>query len=154
MISVEPRKSEEVLKGLDREKRVFFIGCSGWKSLCNPGGEPELQRMKKDLELRGVNFTGTMVIDALCNKGMDELSLLGQFRQVLHSQVLLVMSCEVGVQALSITSGRIIVPALRTVSAEGLQGVLGGRKPADSAGIACWTWPAASAPCISVPRLC
>ncbi len=84
MISVEPRKSEEILKGLDREKGVFFIGCSGWKSLCNPGGEAQLQRMKKEMELRGVTFTGTMVVDALCNKGLDELSLLRQFRQVLR----------------------------------------------------------------------
>ncbi len=129
MISVEPRKSEDILKGLDREKHVFFIGCSGWKSLCNPGGEAQLQRVKKELELRGVSFTGTMVVDALCNKGLDELSLLRQFRQVLRSQVLLVMSCEVGVQALSVTSGRMIIPALRTLSAEGFQGVLGEKKP-------------------------
>ncbi len=85
--------------------------------------------MKKELELRGVSFTGTMVMDALCNKGLDELSLLRQFRQVLRSQVLLVMSCEVGVQALSVTSGRMIIPALRTLSAEGFQGVLGEKKP-------------------------
>ncbi len=29
MISVEPRKSEDILKGLDREKHVFFISCNG-----------------------------------------------------------------------------------------------------------------------------
>lgn len=129
MISVEPRKIEEILKGLDREKGVFFIGCSGWRSLCNPGGEAQLQRMKKEMELRGVPFTGTMVVDALCNKGLDELTLLRQFRQVLRSQVLLVMSCEVGVQALSVTSGRMTIPALRTLSAEGFQGVLGEKEP-------------------------
>lgn len=129
MISVEPRKSEDILQGLEREKRAFFIGCSGWKSLCNPGGEAQLQRMKKELELRGLTFTGTMVVDALCNKGLDELSLLRQFRQVLRSDVLLVMSCEVGVQALSATSGRMIVPALRTLSVEGFQGVLGEKEP-------------------------
>jgi hypothetical protein len=129
MIAVKPRESEEILKGLDREKRVFFIGCSGWKNLCNPGGETQLQRMKKELELRGISFTGTMVADALCNKGLDELALFGQFRQVLRSQVLLVMSCEAGVQALSITSGRLIIPALRTVSAEGFEGVLGEKEP-------------------------
>jgi hypothetical protein len=39
------------------------------------------------------------------------------------------MSCEVGVQALSITSGRMTIPALRTVSAEGFEGVLGEKEP-------------------------
>lgn len=129
MISVEPRESEEILEGLGPKKEAFFIGCSGWKGICNPGGEPQLQRMKKDLELRGLSFTGTMVVDALCNKGLDELSLLGQFRQVLRSEALLVMSCEVGVQALAAISGRMVVPALRTVSAEGFQGILGEKEP-------------------------
>jgi hypothetical protein len=125
MISVEPRQSEEILKGLHPKKQAFFIGCSGWKGICNPGAETQLQRMKKDLELRGLTFTGTLVVDGLCNKGLDELSLLSQLRQVLRSEVLLVMSCEAGVQALSATSGRMVVPALRTVSAVGFQGVLG-----------------------------
>jgi hypothetical protein len=129
MISVEPRKSEEILRNLDPKKYAFFIGCSGWKSLCNPGGEAQLQRMKRELELRGLTFTGTLVVDALCNKGLDELSLLRQFRQVIRSEVLLVMSCEVGVQALSATSGRMIVPVLHTLSAAGFEGVLGEKEP-------------------------
>jgi hypothetical protein len=129
MISVDPRKTEDILQDLDPKKHAFFVGCSGWKGLCNPGGEAQLQRMKKELELRGITFTGTLLVDALCNKGLDELSLLRQFRQVLRSEVLLVMSCEVGVQALSATSGRMIVPVLRTLSSEGFQGVLGEKEP-------------------------
>ncbi len=35
------------------------------------------------------------------------------------------MSCAVGVQALTATSGRMVVPVLRTLSAEGFEGVLG-----------------------------
>jgi len=129
MIAVEPRKIEDLLHGLGREKRTFFIGCSGWKNLCSPGGEAQLQRMKKELELRGITFTGTMVVDALCNKGMDELGLLSHFRQILRADALLAMACEVGVQALSVTSGRMIVPALRTLSVQGFQGILGEKEP-------------------------
>lgn len=129
MISLESRKSEDILKDLERGKRTFFIGCSGWKSLCNPGGEAQLQRLKKELELRGVPFTGSLVLDALCNKGLDELSLFRHFRQVLRSDLLLVMSCEVGVQALSATAGRMIVPALRTLSVEGFEGVWREKEP-------------------------
>jgi hypothetical protein len=129
MISLEAREIEEILKGLYPKKQAFFIGCSGWKGICNPGGELQLQRMKRDLELRGLAFTGTLVADGLCNKGLDELSLLRQFRQVLRSEALLVMSCEVGVQALTATSGRMVVPVLRTLSAEGFEGVLGEKEP-------------------------
>ena len=56
MISLEAREIEEILKGLYPKKQAFFIGCSGWKGICNPGGELQLQRMKKDLELRGAHL--------------------------------------------------------------------------------------------------
>ncbi len=129
MIVVEAKKFEDILQGLDREKPVFFIGCSGWKDLCNPGGENQLQPLKKELSLRGVSFTGTLVVDALCNKGLDELSLLTHFRQVSRSETLLVMSCAVGVQALGAIAGQRVISALNTISAEGFQRVLRTRGP-------------------------
>lgn len=129
MIELERRLSEDLLQELEQAKPVFFIGCSGWKSLCNPGGEVQLQQIKKELTLMGIPFMGTLLVDALCNKGLDELTLLRQFRQVDQSETLLVMSCAVGVQALQATSGRRIVPALRTISAVGFEGVLGEKGP-------------------------
>ncbi|HEX7371834.1 MAG TPA: hypothetical protein VF372_03380 [Thermodesulfobacteriota bacterium] len=128
MIQLEPLKSEEIIRNLDSRAEVFFIGCSGWKEVCNPGGEAQLQQLKKDLTLRGVSFTGTLLVDALCNKGMDELSLLTQIRQASRARTLLVLSCEVGVQALGAIAGQRVVPALRTLTAEGFQGVLGERE--------------------------
>jgi hypothetical protein len=128
MIQLESRKSEEIFPSLGPKGEVFFIGCSGWTGICNPGGEAQLQQLKKELALRGVSFTGTLVVDALCNKGLDELSLLTQFRQVRRADTLLVMSCEGGVQALGATSGQQVIPALRTITAEGFQGVLGERE--------------------------
>jgi len=122
MISLEARKSEDIFQDLEKGKRIFLIGCGGWKTLCNPGGEAQLQRLKGELEQKGVPITGTLVLDALCNKGLDELSLFRHFRQVLRSDLLLVMSCELGVQALTATAGRMIVPALRTISVEGFHG--------------------------------
>ncbi len=129
MIQLEPRKSEEIFQNLDPKGEIFFIGCTGWTNLCNPGGEARLQQLKKELGLMGTSFTGTLVLDALCNKGLDELTLLGQFRQVRSSGTLLVLSCEVGVQALGATSGQRVIPALRTIAAEGFQGVLGDKEP-------------------------
>jgi hypothetical protein len=128
MIQLEPFKSEEIAPNLDPGAEVFFIGCSGWKEVCNPGGEAQLQQMKKDLTLRGVSFTGTLIVDALCNKGMDELGLLTQIRQACGARALLVLSCEVGVRALGAVVRQRVVPALRTLAAEGFQGVLGERE--------------------------
>jgi hypothetical protein len=128
MIQLEPLNGEEILRNLDSQVEVFFIGCSGWKEICNPGGEVQLQQQKKDLTLRGVSFTGTLVVDALCNKGMDELSLLIQGRQASRARALLVLSCEVGVRALGAVAAQRVVPVLRTLAAEGFRGVLGDRE--------------------------
>ncbi len=124
MISLEPRKNEEIIRELEKGKSVFLIGCGGWKNFCNPGGEVQLQGIKKEMELRGVGFTGNFLVDALCNKGLDELSLLRKFRQVSRSHLVLAMTCEVGVQALAATVGR-VVPVLRTLAVEGFEGLLG-----------------------------
>jgi len=128
MIQLEPLSGEEIVRNLDSQAEVFFIGCSGWKEICNPGGEVQLQQLKKDLTLRGVSFTGTLIVDALCNKGMDELGLLTQIRQASRARALLVLSCEVGIRALGAVAGQRVVPALRTLAAEGFQGVLGERE--------------------------
>lgn len=125
MIELESRKGEEIFQDLDPKGKVFFIGCSGWKDRCNPGGEAQLQPLMKELALRGISFTGTLVVDALCNKGMDELNLLTQFRQARQADTFLVMSCEVGVRGLGAVAGHRIISALRTMAAEGFQGVLG-----------------------------
>jgi electron transport complex protein RnfC len=128
MIELEPFKSEEIVRNLDAQEEVFFIGCTGWKEICNPGGEAQMQPLKKELSLRGVSFSGTLVVDALCNKGMDELSLFTRTRQACRARTLLVLSCEVGVRALGAIAGQRVVPALRTLAAEGFQGVLGDRE--------------------------
>jgi hypothetical protein len=128
MIQLEPLNVEEIIRDLDSQAEVFFIGCSGWKEICNPGGEVQLQQLKRDLTLRGVSFTGTLIVDALCNKGMDELGLLTQIRQACRARALLVLSCEVGVRALGAIAGQRVVPTLRTLAAEGFQGVLGERE--------------------------
>jgi electron transport complex protein RnfC len=126
MVSLEPRKSEEIRQEMDRGKRTFFLGCSGWKGICNPGGDPQLQTIKKDLELRGQAFSGTLVVDGLCNKGLDEIALLLRLRQISQADILLVLSCQVGVQAVTAVSSKTIIPALRTRSAvEWFEGVLG-----------------------------
>ncbi len=125
MIQLKPRKSEEILPNLEPQGEVFIVSCSGWEEICNPGGEAEMQPLKKELTLRGVSFAGTLVVDALCNKGMDELHLLTQLRQACRAKSLLVLACEAGVGALRAISGRRVVAALRTMTAEGVQGVLG-----------------------------
>ncbi|MBM4333157.1 MAG: hypothetical protein FJ117_18390 [Deltaproteobacteria bacterium] len=129
MISLEPRKSEDIIREMEKGKSAFLIGCSGWKNFCNPGGENQLQGIKKEMELRGVIFTGNLLVDGLCNKGLDELSLLRKFRQIFRAPQLLAITCEVGLQALGATVGRVVVPALRTLTVEGFEGLLGEKEP-------------------------
>jgi len=125
MIELETRSSQDICSKIGREGRVFFIGCSGRKGLCSPGGESRLQKLRGELQALGVRFTGTVVWDELCTKGLDELSLLGQFRQAGQADLFLVLSCEAGVQAVAAAAGKKTEAALRTLSAPGLEGIWG-----------------------------
>ncbi len=129
MIDLEPRPTQEILQDLEKGKPIFLIGCIGGKGLCRPGGEDRLLQLKKELELCRVPVTGTFIVDALCNKGLDELSLLRYFRQMRNADFLVAMSCTVGVQALAARVGQRVVPVLRTLFVEGCQGVLGEKEP-------------------------
>lgn len=128
MVLLEMRKSEEIFREVEKGKRVFFAACMGWPNFCNPGGEHQLRSLKKEMELMGVNFTGSLILDALCNKGWDEISLLKKLRQVAQADLILALTCEVGRQILE-ASGKKIVTAATTVRVEGFEGLWTEKEP-------------------------
>lgn len=128
MVLLEIRKSAEILGDVEKGQKVFFAACMGWPNFCNPGGEDQLRQMKRELELMGVNFTGSLVLDALCNKGWDEVGLLKKLRQVSQADLVLALTCKVGEQILE-ASGKKIVAAASTIKVEGFEGVWTEKEP-------------------------
>lgn len=128
MVLLEIRKSAEILGDVEKGQKLFLVACTGWSNFCNPGGEEQLRYMKKEMELMGITFTGHIILDALCNKGWDELSLLKKLRQVGQADLILALTCKVGEQILEAT-GKRVVPAAATIKVEGFEGIWTEREP-------------------------
>ncbi len=128
MVLLEIKKSAEIFREVGKERKVFFTACMGWPNFCNPGGEDQLQQIKKEMELMGVNFTGSLILDGLCNKGWDELSLFKKLRQVRQAELILALTCQVGEQILEALEKK-IVPATSTIKIEGFEGIWTEKEP-------------------------
>ena len=69
MIIQKQKPLEEILEALGGEKKVFIFGCADCATACKVGGEDELADMKQKLEEKGLEVTGTYVLDTACLTG-------------------------------------------------------------------------------------
>ena len=123
MLYTELKPIEEILESLKEDKDIFLISCGGCPEACQTGGEKELIQIKKTLEEKGKNITGKVLIDFLCNKTLAGLRLSRYKEEIDKSTAVLVLSCGIGVQAISKVVSKPTYPALNTVSLGGFQGL-------------------------------
>jgi len=123
MIFTEKKPLDEILQSLGRESNIFLLGCNGCAEVCETGGEKALSAMKTELEKAGKNVTGTVLIDFLCNKVLVAIRLAGNSDKLRQSDSILVLTCGIGVQAVSKVIDKVVHPAANTVSLGGLQGL-------------------------------
>lgn len=128
MLITELKSWEEILELLKGEKRVFLLGCSGCAEVCETGGEKVLQEAKEKLEAAGKEVVATLSIDLLCNKALVGIRLSRHLQEVKDSDSLLVMSCGVGVQAVSAMVNKPIFPLCNTLSLGGFRGLWHGEE--------------------------
>jgi len=112
-----------VLAYLGAESSIFLLGCNGCAEACETGGEKALSAMKTVLENAGKNVTSTTLVDFLCNKVLVATRLAREIDKLKQSDSILVLSCGLGVQAVSKVANKVVHPAANTVSLGGLQGL-------------------------------
>jgi hypothetical protein len=122
MIVSELKPQEEILSQLEGENKIFILGCNGCAQASGTGGEPQVAEMKSRLEQSGKAVIGTMVIDFLCDKALVKSRLLGRAEQVMEADSILVMSCGIGVQAVTASVEKLCHPACNTISLGGIRG--------------------------------
>lgn len=96
-------KSKEIneIENLIDKKSVFIMGCSECATICKTGGEEEVNKLKKDLILKGIKVTGSVVLDPACHK-LNDVRILKKFKNELDkSEIILVLSCGNGLQTVS-----------------------------------------------------
>ena len=115
MIIQKQKSFEEILKSLEGEKKVFIFGCADCATACKTGGVPELADMKKKLEEKGFEVTGTYVLDTAC--------LVGEVRQrgkeladkITAADSILVLACGTATQTVTDTLEKLAHPGCESL---------------------------------------
>jgi len=112
----EPKPLEEVLESIAAEKRVFLIGCTDCATVCQVGGEPQLQEWKKTLEEHGHEVTGYLLGEPGCHLLELRRQLRAHQEEVEAADGFLVFSCGTGTQvAVQALPGKSVHPATNTL---------------------------------------
>jgi len=122
MILSKQKPWEEISSYLDGEKNVFILGCNGCAQASGTGGPVQVEEMKNKLEETGKKVTGSAVIDFLCEKALVRSRLRSKVEQLEAADSILVMTCGVGVQAVSAAVNKVCHPACDTVNLGGSRG--------------------------------
>jgi ferredoxin len=123
MLYTENKPIDEILESLGKEKNVFLLACNGCAEVCETGGETALAAIQSELEKADKNVTGTCLVDFLCNKVLVASRLAREMDKLQQSDSILVLTCGIGVQAVSKIVNKVVHPAANTVSVGGLQGL-------------------------------
>ena len=114
-------KNKEVLNGILQGKKVFVLTCHGCKEIYFP--EREADAFIKELTDAGM-VTGSLTTDYICNADNLKLRLQKHAEAIEAADIVLVLSCGVGVQTVAdLYPGKHVTPACDTYSLPGYQGV-------------------------------
>jgi len=123
MIFTQSKPIDEVLESLGKGKNIFLLACNGCAEACETGGEKGLSAMKTELEKAGKKITGVCLVDFLCNKVLVTTRLSREMDKIQPADSIVVLTCGIGVQAVSTVVDKVVHPADNTVSLGGLQGL-------------------------------
>jgi len=100
MIITISKDINDIIKKID-EKPVFIMGCSECATICKTGGEKEVNDFKKNLILKGLNVTGSIILDPACHKLNNKRILKKHKNELKEAKIFLVLSCGNGAQTIS-----------------------------------------------------
>jgi hypothetical protein len=122
MILSKQKPWADILSYLDGENNIFILGCNGCAQASGTGGPAQVEEMKSKLEEIGKKVAGSTVIDFLCEKALVKSRLRNKVEQLKAADSILVMTCGVGIQAVSAAVNKVCHPACDTVNLGGSRG--------------------------------
>jgi len=123
MLITELKPYEEVLELLNEGEKVFLVGCTGCAEVCATGGEAQVLETAEQLGKSGIEVTGSTTIDFLCNKALAAIRLSRSRDAIQKADKILILSCGIGVQAVSNMVVKPVMPLCNTVNTGGMQGL-------------------------------
>ena len=114
-------KEKETIRSLVKGKKVFIINCHGCKEVHFP--EKEAAELEEELGASG-NVTGILTTDYICNPENMKLRFQKCAAEIEAADVVLVLSCGVGVQTVAeYLEDKTVYAACDTYPLPGFQGV-------------------------------
>jgi len=104
----------EIEKILEKDSKVFLVGCGTCATMCRTGGKDEVLTMARNLADLGKTVTGSVVIPTVCD-ALDRQAVAGNASAVEEADCILVMACAYGVQTLALYTDKPVYPALDTL---------------------------------------
>ena len=117
MTITEQKPFEEILALLEPFTRVFIVGCGECATLCQTGGEYEVEEMKQKLTEQGKEVVGTAIPNAVCEILDTKRELRKTKEAVAQAEAFLVLCCGAGVQAVveAAGDGKHVIPGCNTL---------------------------------------
>ena len=122
MIVAEQKPIEEILSSLPEVDSLLVVGCDTCVTVCMAGGEKEVKLLCSAIQMsdKKIKKVEGISIERQCDREfLEEIAT-----QVGNNDLVLSMACGAGVQMMSdYFQGKIILPALNTLSMGGVQGL-------------------------------
>ena len=99
MIISQQKPLDELLSSLREYKKIFLVGCGECATACKSGGEPEILKMKQDLEAAGKVIVGWCIPSAPCVAAKLKTELAKNIKALDQAEAVLVLACGLGVQS-------------------------------------------------------
>ncbi|MDP2912385.1 MAG: methylenetetrahydrofolate reductase C-terminal domain-containing protein [Candidatus Omnitrophota bacterium] len=99
MIITKQKEFKEILKHLEKEGKIFLLGCGECSTTCKTGGEEDVKKIKEALEKEGKIVAGYCVPSAPCIAAKVKLELAKNRKAIESSDAILVLACGLGIQS-------------------------------------------------------
>jgi ferredoxin len=112
MIITKKKSDEDIDAMIEPFSKLFVVGCGTCATKCMTGGEEQV----KELVVRlGDRVIGSQIVEEPCDKRLNRRDLREYKAKIEEADAIVVMSCGVGVQAISDYADKVVLPATDTM---------------------------------------
>lgn len=117
MIITEQKPIQGIIDSLKGYSKVFLVGCGECATTCKTGGEPELLKMKAELEKAGKAVLGMCIPKAPCVAAQIKAEFAKNMKALREAEAILVLACGLGVQSVKTNDrfGLLVLPGCNTM---------------------------------------
>jgi ferredoxin len=110
---ITKKKSDEVIDAMIAPfSKLFVVGCGTCATKCMTGGEEQVKELVNRL---GDRVIGSQIVEEPCDKRLNRRDLKEYKEKIEEADAIVVMSCGVGVQAISDYADKVVLPATDTM---------------------------------------